>query len=208
VSDRPEIPAELKRRLLVESGHRCALPTCRQVAPLEIEHIDDWSKVRRHDFENMIVLCANCHGRKGNGPGQIDRKSLRQYKANLAIINSRYSDVERRALEVLAQHRAAVARAAQSMPPQPASNFARGVSIALPGSLRLMMMYLVQDGYVEIAPPGTRYLVMLNGSTIEVDAPLAVNGPIPDTDYYRLTPTGVEFLDSWIAAKPLEHTPS
>ncbi|MEV4320990.1 HNH endonuclease signature motif containing protein [Microbispora rosea] len=101
---RPDIPAQLKRDLLVEAGHRCAIPTCRVDRPLEFEHIEDWAKVKKHEFGNMIVLCANCHGRKGNGPGQIDRKSLRQYKANLALLNSRYGELERRLFEAFAEN--------------------------------------------------------------------------------------------------------
>ena len=50
---------------MLEAGHRCAILTCRQIGPLQIEHIEDWARVKKHDFENMIVLCANCHGRKG-----------------------------------------------------------------------------------------------------------------------------------------------
>ncbi|MGW2541642.1 HNH endonuclease [Kitasatospora sp. NPDC001574] len=95
---RPPIPAELERRVLVEAGHRCAIPTCRQ-HPVDIEHIVDWARVKRHEFENLIALCPTCHRRKGNGPNQIDRKSLRQYKANLAVLNSRYGDLERQALQ-------------------------------------------------------------------------------------------------------------
>ncbi|MEU0404637.1 HNH endonuclease signature motif containing protein [Streptomyces sp. NPDC006197] len=73
---RPAIPAELRRRVLVEAGHRCAIPTCRR-HPVDIEHIDDWAAVREHRFENLIALCPTCHRRKGSGPDQIDRKSLR-----------------------------------------------------------------------------------------------------------------------------------
>lgn len=50
----------------------------------------------------MIALCPNCHRRKGNGPAQIDRRSLRQYKANLAVLNSRYGELERRLIEAFA----------------------------------------------------------------------------------------------------------
>ncbi|MGC4895470.1 HNH endonuclease signature motif containing protein [Micromonospora sp. DT31] len=99
MADRPPVPAELERRLMIEAGHRCAIPTCRAVGPLQIEHIRDWHQVRQHNFENMIVLCANCHGRKGNRRGQIDRKSLYQYKANLSVVNSRYGELERRVLD-------------------------------------------------------------------------------------------------------------
>ncbi|GAA2479196.1 hypothetical protein Ahu01nite_018880 [Winogradskya humida] len=90
---------------MVEAGHRCAIPTCRTVSPLQIEHIVDWARVQKHEFDNMIVLCANCHGRKGTRRGQIDRKSLLQYKANLTVLNSRYGEIERRVLDHFAERR-------------------------------------------------------------------------------------------------------
>ena len=64
---RPALSAELKRAVLVEAGHRCAVPTCRQ-HPVDIEHIDDWAQVKEHKFENLIALCPTCHRRKGSGP--------------------------------------------------------------------------------------------------------------------------------------------
>ncbi|MFG2841668.1 HNH endonuclease [Kitasatospora sp. NPDC048296] len=77
---RPAVPRELRRDLLVEAGHRCAIPTCRAV-PLELAHIVPWAKVRVHEFSNMIALCPNCHTRFDQG--QIDRLAMRKYKAGL-----------------------------------------------------------------------------------------------------------------------------
>ena len=195
MSSRPHPPAELERMLMIEAGHRCAIPTCRATAPLEIDHIDDWAQVREHRFENMIVLCANCHGRKGNRRGQIDRKSLRQYKANLAVINSRYSDLERRVLETFAYQRQQV----------PGDWNPRALAIQLPGTLRMMMFYLVKDGYVELAPPGKTYLCTLDGKTFSrfVSRP-TVAGIVPSIDCYRLTNAGVTFLESWMGGMPLD----
>lgn len=130
---RPDIPRELERALFLEAGHRCAIPTCRAVAPLIIEHIDDWAMVREHRFENMIVLCANCHGLKGEGPRKLDRKALRQYKINLGVINNRYSDFERRVLEFFAEN--------------------PGVwYIDLPLGLDILVLYLVKDGLLVAIP--------------------------------------------------------
>ena len=36
--NRPPIPADIKRKVLVEAGHRCAIPTCRYIE-VEIHHI-------------------------------------------------------------------------------------------------------------------------------------------------------------------------
>jgi hypothetical protein len=189
---------------LVEAGHRCAIPTCRAAAPLELEHIDDWATVQRHDFENMIVLCANCHGRKGDRSGQIDRLALRQYKANLAVINSRYGDLERRVLEEFAEQRTRL-RPVFDGQPDVAEDWPRGLSVAVPGTMRLLMKYLVRDGYVELVPGGQR-LVNVSapaGSDI-VDVELVRPGVLPAVDHYRLTPLGLQFLDAWIGAQPID----
>ncbi|MEW1774676.1 HNH endonuclease signature motif containing protein [Streptomyces sp. NPDC086777] len=99
--DRPKIPMELKRAVLVEAGHRCAIATCRQT-PVDLAHIEPWTKVQEHTFDNLIALCPTCHRRFDRG--EIDRKAMLQYKANLEILNSRYSDTERQFLKVCAQN--------------------------------------------------------------------------------------------------------
>jgi 5-methylcytosine-specific restriction endonuclease McrA len=50
----------------------------KRLSSLEIEHIIEWANVLEHEFNNMIVLCATCHGRKRNtsDPGHINRASL------------------------------------------------------------------------------------------------------------------------------------
>lgn len=96
MESRPKIPKALERDVLLESGHRCAIPTCRQTA-MQIHHIVPWEKCHKHEFDNLIVLCPNCHTRAHNG--EIDRKSITLYKHNLSIINSRYGDYERRILQ-------------------------------------------------------------------------------------------------------------
>lgn len=77
---RPAIPAELRRAVLVEAGHRCAIPRCRSTQ-IDIHHITPWEQSARHDYENLIALCPNCHRRAHNE--EIDRKALRLYKAQL-----------------------------------------------------------------------------------------------------------------------------
>ncbi|MCX5147211.1 HNH endonuclease [Streptomyces sp. NBC_00320] len=137
---RPAIPAELRRRVLVEAGHRCAIPTCRR-HPVDIEHIDDWATVREHRFENLIALCPTCHRRKGSGPDQIDRKSLRQYKTNLGILNHRYSETERRLIEVFANL-------------LEKGKISEDRIIRLGVGSDLLLWYLIQDGYLESRYPG------------------------------------------------------
>ncbi len=95
---RPGIPAELKRKILVEAGHRCAIPTCRYPTT-EIAHIVPWSKVEEHKYENLIALCPNDHTRADKG--EIDQKSLKIYKAKIRFLTDRYSGYELNVLDYL-----------------------------------------------------------------------------------------------------------
>ena len=90
-NQRTAIPAELRRRVLVEAGHRCAIPTCRYIE-VEVHHIVPWTTRQEHEYENLIALCPNCHGRADRG--EIDRKSLILYKANLRFTHDRFSQLE------------------------------------------------------------------------------------------------------------------
>jgi hypothetical protein len=74
-----------------------------------------------------------------------------------------------------------------------------------------MMLYLVNDGLMEIAPTGTVYVSFLGSEMFLSQAMPPLNSPVPDIDYYRLTPAGLEFLDAWIGARPFgddETTPT
>ena len=85
-----------KRMALVEAGHRCAIPTCRHPTT-ETAHILPESESDDESFANLIALCEKCQ-KKG-----IDRQSIRGYKRNLAILNSRYSEFERRVFDQIAE---------------------------------------------------------------------------------------------------------
>jgi HNH endonuclease len=88
---RPPIPTDVRRRVLVEAGHRCAIPTCRYIE-VEVHHIIPWAQCKAHEYDNLIALCANCHGRAD--AGKIDRKSLRLYKFNLRFAHDKFSQIE------------------------------------------------------------------------------------------------------------------
>lgn len=126
MENRPAIPTKIRRAVLVEAGHRCAIPTCRQT-PVELAHIVPWSKVKEHTFDNLIALCPTCHTRFDRG--DIDKLSIEQYKANLVLINDRYNDFEIRILESF-------------------YNNQEQVEIKIPGGMDLMLAYLVKDGLI------------------------------------------------------------
>ncbi len=74
--DRPPIPTEIARAILVESGHRCAV--CGASCPLERAHIIPWHQSKEHRAEDLICLCASCHERADLE--KWGEKALRQYK--------------------------------------------------------------------------------------------------------------------------------
>jgi hypothetical protein len=90
------MPIARKRMVLVEAGHRCAIPTCRHPTT-EIAHIVPESQDHDDSFENLIALCPDCQKK------EIDRQTIRTYKRNLGILNSRYSDFERRVFDQIAE---------------------------------------------------------------------------------------------------------
>ena len=57
--NRPAIPTEVRREVLFEARHRCAV--CCWPLPLELAHIIPWCETRDHSLPNLIALCANCH---------------------------------------------------------------------------------------------------------------------------------------------------
>ena len=132
--DRPPILAALERALMIEAGYRCAV--CKGTDPLVIDHIIEWARVQKHEFENMIVLCWNCHGRKKNtsDPRHINRASLQKIKSNLMLLNGRYSDLERRIIDKFHEELMV--------------NSTILPSVFIPACLELLVRHLILDGFV------------------------------------------------------------
>jgi retron-type reverse transcriptase len=80
--NRPRIPAEIEREVMIESGRRCAV--CGAQTPLERAHIIPWHKSRQHRAEDLVCLCANCHERSHKE--NWGEKELREYKKNPWIV--------------------------------------------------------------------------------------------------------------------------
>lgn len=99
--NRDVVPADIKRAVLVEAGHRCAIPTCKATTT-EIAHIVPWAESQDNSFENLIALCPNCHTRFDQKK-EIDRTAVKMYKHNLGILNNQYGGKVDRRIEELEQ---------------------------------------------------------------------------------------------------------
>jgi len=75
------IPTPLERLLFELAGHRCSL--CH--APwLEIHHIEELAEGGNTEYDNLIVLCPNCHTRV-HAEGVPTKEELRHYKTKQEI---------------------------------------------------------------------------------------------------------------------------
>jgi type I restriction enzyme R subunit len=79
---RQSIPIEIRREVLFEARHHCAV--CCEALPLEYAHIIPWRETRDHSVENLIALCANCHERADNEHWGVTY--LQRYKKSPCII--------------------------------------------------------------------------------------------------------------------------
>lgn len=178
--DRPKIPTPLRREVLEEAGYACAIPVCR-IATVEIAHIEPWSKVKEHTFDNLIALCPN-HHTLYDVEKKIPKASVLRYKANLAVLNGRYSDLERRVLEDAVAQRYGMAN---GMPVAPDPGMRQWT---VHRGMGLLLSHLLKDGLIRkvLGPHGG-----LRVGHQEVE------------HTYVLTPKGIEFVRQWQDAEPL-----
>ena len=157
---RPPIPADIRRRVLVEAGHRCAIPTCRYIE-VDIHHIIPWAQCQAHEYDNLIALCPNCHRRAD--ASEIDRKALRLYKVNLRFIHDKYSQLE---MDVLFELFKLPADGALLWPPANHMMIKRVIESGLvgvhrpPGGVQLMGLQASPD-HLYITPNGREYVTDL-----------------------------------------------
>ena len=172
-ADRPKIPADIERRVLVESGHRCAVPRCRHIE-VEIHHIEPWDKCQKHEYENLIALCPNCHSRADRWETSqdrlgIDRKSLRIYKSKLRNVHDKYSQFEVDFLFNLYNNYKSQ-QSNQSVVP-----------VMFPPFLMLLIKRLLDSKFI---------------FKVEQKGGVYIGGMKSDPDHYYISEKGVEFIDS------------
>ncbi len=124
---RPEIPAQIKRQILTEAGHRCAV--CGTPCPLEQAHIIAWSRSKQHLPENLICLCANCHARADREKWGF--RALQEYKKAPWVLR-RYS-VEPRGRVLAAGQPLYMSQEIQELSEQLAKAFEKREEVVLRG---------------------------------------------------------------------------
>ncbi len=88
---RTPVPADVEKIVMAEAGARCSMPGCESTADLVIHHID--GNPSKHEPANLLVMCSACHALTNTG--EIDRKSCKAVKRDLALRSSSADDLER-----------------------------------------------------------------------------------------------------------------
>lgn len=115
---RKKVPIEVERKLYAESMGRCMNPNC--LAPLfkgsidigEKAHIYAYKDTRNNSFDNLILLCPNCH-KKFDKQQQFSVTEIENWKQQreqrldelFSVKFSSFSELKKRVAPILIQNR-------------------------------------------------------------------------------------------------------
>lgn len=85
---RKAIPKKLEKLIYQESGMCCPMCSETDVSTFQIHHIQPYSEVKEHTFDNMILLCSSCHSKVT--AGDIHEREIYKLKINLSNGNHPY----------------------------------------------------------------------------------------------------------------------
>lgn len=82
------IPESVRRRVLIEAGYRCAVPTCRSLLIVDLHHIVPVRSGGAHQAGNLLALCPTCHALFERG--KLHDDAIRSWKAVLVALSSAF----------------------------------------------------------------------------------------------------------------------
>ena len=74
--------SDSKEKLYIETDYSCAYCGQKGLDNLSVDHIDGQNARKANSYDNLIVLCHNCHHRKTNGKG-ITLDQIKKLKKSL-----------------------------------------------------------------------------------------------------------------------------
>ncbi|SRR5712692_812594 len=86
--ERTNIPANIRREVLIEAGYRCASPRCGNFLAMDIHHIHEVNEGGSNDLSNLIALCPMCHALYTRGI--ITKDAINAWKTMLISLNGAF----------------------------------------------------------------------------------------------------------------------
>lgn len=80
------ISPSTRQSAMIETGYRCAVPTCRSSLSLDVHHIIQTSDGGSDKIENLIVLCPTCH--MAFHRGTYTEEAIRVWKMTLLQLHN------------------------------------------------------------------------------------------------------------------------
>lgn len=82
---RSSLPRRLEKAVFQQFGSQCAFCQEKAIPALQVHHIEPYAEVKEHEIENLILVCANCHGRIE--AGEIPKAAV--YRRKLQAVSVR-----------------------------------------------------------------------------------------------------------------------
>lgn len=76
---RKKVPPNVKSRILLECGNKCANPGC-FIRRVEVHHIRQWAVWGTNDGQHLVALCPTCHDAAHHGTMKLDDAMLYHWK--------------------------------------------------------------------------------------------------------------------------------
>ena len=90
--NRKAMPEKIKKRIYQESGMLCPMCGESDVSTFEIHHIQAFADVGKHEEENMILLCSNCHSKVT--AGEFQETDI--FKLKIAIMKGKHPYINKK----------------------------------------------------------------------------------------------------------------
>lgn len=88
MAERKKIPLQVQHAVLIESGYRCAVPTCRGILAIDLHHIVEVSEGGGDDTGNLLALCPTCHALYHRGT--YTRDAIYAWKGVVVALNQAF----------------------------------------------------------------------------------------------------------------------
>lgn len=86
MANRQSLPKRLEKAVFQQFSSQCAFCEENEISALQIHHIEPFAQIQKHELNNLILVCANCHARIEAGEIPKVAVQKRKISANFGTI--------------------------------------------------------------------------------------------------------------------------